>query len=233
MESANIIICCDQVWLSSKKGRKENVWCEAKVFCQTCCLLGGLWAVIRDSLVLLWTEISKDLGQRSSGAIGCTCDVAISQLGVCVRGVVVLHCSQHHQLAFCVSCLSENLHWVCLRYFGQFPQILSPPFIQWLPTSPSSFWLQSFSPSIILIVSVGGRVFYSHPLLFRHRGTNFIWPFFCDLRCVLLVYPTCEPCPSRFFFFGENVTQTIGFQQNTDVLRSPFKQRSKNETSYG
>ena len=127
MESANIIICCDQVWLSSKKGRKENVWCEAKVFCQTCCLLGGLWAVIRDSLVLLWTEISKDLGQRSSGAIGCTCDVAISQLGVCVRGVVVPHCSQHDQLAFCVSCLSENLHWVCLRYFGQFPHILSPP----------------------------------------------------------------------------------------------------------
>lgn len=137
MESANIIICCDQVWLSWKKGRKENVWRETKMFCQMCCLLGG--EVLR---------ISEDLGQRSPGAIGCTCDVAISQLGVNVRGVAAPPCSvgcaspgsQHHQSAFCVSRLSENLSWVCLRFFsfGQFPHIFSPPPPPPSPPLPSS-----------------------------------------------------------------------------------------------
>lgn len=229
MESANIIICCDQVWLSWKKGRKENVWRETKMFCQMCCLLGG--EVLR---------ISEDLGQRSPGAIGCTCDVAISQLGVNVRGVAAPPCSvgcaspgsQHHQSAFCVSRLSENLSWVCLRFFsfGQFPHILSPPP---RPPPPRSrpvtshftfvFWLQSFSPSIILIVSVGGRVFYSHPLLFRHRGTNFIWPFFVICARFVFSFPNLWPLSFKVFLFCG--------KRNTNN-RLPAKQRRSKEPLY-
>ena len=70
---------------------------------------------------VLRTEISQDLGCRSSGATGCTCDVVpqmtvISQLGVYIRGLqlpcsvgCVSSGSQYHQLAFCVFCSSENL----------------------------------------------------------------------------------------------------------------------------
>lgn len=67
------------------------------------------------------TEITQDLGLRSSEAIGCTCDVlpqvaSISQMGVSTRGLqfgcsvgFVSSGSQHHQLARCVFCLKENL----------------------------------------------------------------------------------------------------------------------------
>lgn len=85
------------------------------------------------------------------------------------------------------------------------------------------FWLQSFSPSIILIVSVGGRVFYSHPLLFRHRGTNFIWPFFVICARFVFSFPNLWPLSFKVFLFCG--------KRNTNN-RLPAKQRRSTEPLY-
>ena len=136
----------------------------------TCASLS--WAEIRDSS-RSWCEqrFLKDLSNRSSGAIGCTCDVlpqlaAVIQLGDYTKELqllfsVVVRLQGVNTISWLVACfcLSENLSWVCLRLFsfGQFPYILFSD-----SHFTSGFWVQCFCSSIILIESVGGCVFYSH-----------------------------------------------------------------------
>lgn len=98
----------------------------------------------------------KILGRRSSGAFGCMCVVVLwlttSQLGVDMRGTCTVGCMssgcQHHQLALCVFCLSENLSRVCLRFF------FWPVTVNFVPpplSSDSDFTFQSFCMSVIFL----------------------------------------------------------------------------------
>ena len=156
-----------------------------------------LWAEIRDS-PRSWCEqrFLKDLGNRSPGATGCTCDVlpqlaAVAQLGDYIRGLqcpssvgCVSSGSQHHQVACCVFLFelkSELSVCECVRLFsfGQFPYILFSD-----SHFTFGFWVQCFCSSIILKESVGGCVFYSHRHSLGHRGISLLWPF-CDLCSAL------------------------------------------------